>query len=116
MINSKFTKLQLAQLKQLTKTTSKNAGSAERAKQNFNILTTPVTDQKKKIKNALSSYLVKQVTDNFSLRFIKSDVLAEFDKVTETEFQTLYTGGLMQIDNVYRYIINRLHKAQKAAK
>ena len=116
MINSKLTKLEIAQLKQLCKIDSKNIGSSERAKQNFNILTTPIDEQRKKIKNALSNYLTKNVTDKYELKYIKSDVLTEFDKVTENEFQTLYTGGLLQIDKVYRYIINRIEKTKKASK
>ena len=115
-VNSKFSKLELAQLKQLTKTESKNIGSSERAKQNINILSTPVNEQKKKIKNALSSYLVKQVTDKFDLHFLKADVLAEYDKITDEDFQKLYNGGLIQVDNVYRYVVNRCYKAQKAVK
>ena len=116
MINSKLTKLEIAQLKQLCKTGSKNIGSSERAKQNFNILITDVQTQMKKTKNALSNYLTKNVTDKYELKYIKSDVLTEFDKVTENEFQTLYTGGLLQIDKVYRYIINRIEKTKKASK
>lgn len=116
LVNSKFTKLELAQLKQLTKTSSKNVGSSERAKQNINILSAPVNEQMKKIKNALSSYLVKQVTDKYNLKYVKADILTEYDKITVDEFQKLYTGGLIQVDNVFRYVVNRLQKAQKAAK
>lgn len=117
--NSNFSKLDLAIAKQLTKTTSKNVGSEETAKNELNILTLPVPEQMKKVKNALSGYIATAAKGGkleFAAKYTKTAILTEFDALNETEFCALYNGTSLQPSKVYRAIIARLEKQSKGAK
>lgn len=117
--NAQFSKLEIATAKQLTKTTSKNVATNETAKNELNILSLPVTEQMKKVKNALSGYIAtaaKGATLEFAAKYTKTTILTEFDALPESEFCALYSGATLQPSKVYRSIIVRLEKAAKGAK
>lgn len=117
--NAKFSKLELATAKQLTKNNSKNVATSETAKNELNILTLPVPEQMKKVKNALSGYIAtaaKGESLEFSAKYTKTAILTEFDALSESDFCNLYTGATLQPSKVYRAIIVRLEKAAKGAK
>lgn len=117
--NAQFSKLELATAKQLTKNASKNVATNETAKNELNILTLPVSEQMKKVKNALSGYIATAAKGEkleFSAKYSKTAILTEFDALTETEFCDLYRGSTLQPSTVYRAIIARLEKAAKGAK
>lgn len=117
--NARFSKLEIATAKQLTKNASKNIATCETAKNELNILTLPVSEQMKKVKNALSGYIAtaaKGGTLEFSAKYTKTAILAEFDSLSETDFCALYSGATLQPSKVYRAIIVRLEKSAKGAK
>lgn len=117
--NALFTKLELATAKQLTKNTSKNVATNETAKNELNILTLPIHEQMKKVKNALSGYIAttaKGAKLEFTQKYTKTDILKEYDNLTEDDFCALYSGAVLQPSKVYRAIIARLEKAAKGAK
>lgn len=117
--NAQFTKLEIATAKQLTKKASKNVATNETAKNELNILTLPVSEQMKKVKNALSGYIAtaaKGKTLEFNTKYTKNAILAEFDALTEEEFCSLYCGATLQPAKVYRAIVARLEKSAKGAK
>jgi transketolase len=117
--NAQFSKLELATAKQLTKHNSKNVATNETAKNELNILTLPVPEQMKKVKNALSGYIAtaaKGETLEFATKYTKTAILTEFDALTESDFCALYSGATLQPSKVYRAIIVRLEKAAKGAK
>ena len=117
--NAQFSKLELATAKQLTKNVSKNVATSETAKNELNILTLPVSEQMKKMKNALSSYIAtaaKGETLEFAAKYTKTAVLTEFDSLSESEFGALYNGATLQPSKVYRAIVARLEKTAKGVK
>lgn len=117
--NSQFSKLEIATAKQLTKNNSKNVATSETAKNELNILTLPVSEQMKKVKNALSGYIAtatKGETLEFAAKYTKTAILTEFDSLSEIDFCALYTGATLQPSKVYRAIVARLEKAAKGAK
>ncbi|MBQ2175067.1 MAG: hypothetical protein II453_08390 [Alphaproteobacteria bacterium] len=111
--NSNFSKLELAIAKQLTKTTSKNVGSEETAKNELRIMLQPEDVQRKKVKNMLSGYIASEDCKEFAAKFTKKDVLLEFDSLTDEEFKGLYRGATIQGATCYRVLVNRLEKASK---
>lgn len=117
--NAQFSKLEIATAKQLTKNASKNVATCETAKNELNILTMPISEQKKKVKNALSGYIAtaaKGETLEFSAKYTKTAILTEFDALSESDFSALYSGASLQPSKVYRAIIVRLEKTAKGAK
>ena len=117
--NAQFSKLEMATAKQLTKNNSRNVATSETAKNELNILTLPVPEQMKKVKNALSGYIAtaaKGESLEFSAKYTKTAILTEFDALSESDFCNLYTGATLQTSKVYRAIIARLEKSAKGAK
>lgn len=117
--NSQFSKLEIATAKQLTKNVSKNVATCETAKNELNILTMPISEQKKKVKNALSGYIAtaaKGGTLEFAAKYTKTEILIEFDTLSNDDFCALYSGATLQPSKVYRAIVARLEKSAKGAK
>jgi hypothetical protein len=117
--NAQFSKLEIATAKQLTKNASKNVATSETAKNELNILTLPIQEQMKKVKNALSGYIAtaaKGETLEFAAKYTKTAILTEFDALSESDFCALYSGATLQASKVYRSIVARLEKATKGAK
>lgn len=117
--NSNFTKLEIATAKQLTKHNSQNVATNETAKNELNILTLPVSEQMKKVKNALSGYIATAAKGEkleFAAKYTKTAILQEYDNLTENDFCALYSGATLQPSKVYRAVVARLEKAAKGAK
>jgi len=117
--NAQFSKLEIATAKQLTKNASKNVATSETAKNELNILTLPIQEQMKKVKNALSGYIATAAKGEkleFVAKYTKTAILTEFDTLSESEFCALYSGATLQASKVYRAIVARLEKATKGAK
>ena len=117
--NAQFSKLELATAKQLTKHNSKNVATNETAKNELNILTLPVSEQMKKVKNALSGYIATAAKGKkleFAAKYTKTAILTEFDALSESDFCALYNGATLQPSKVYRAIVARLEKSAKGAK
>lgn len=117
--NAQFSKLEIATAKQLTKNASKNVATSETAKNELNILTLPISEQMKKVKNALSGYIATAAKGEmleFSAKYTKTAILTEFDALSDTDFCALYSGASLQPSKVYRAIIVRLEKTAKGAK
>jgi hypothetical protein len=117
--SAQFSKLELATAKQLTKNASKNVATSETAKNELNILTLPISEQMKKVKNALSGYIATAAKGEkleFAAKYTKNAILGEFDALSESDFCALYSGATLQASKVYRAIVARLEKATKGAK
>lgn len=104
----------IAIAKQLTKyNAGKITASSETAKEQLNILTLPYDEQRKKIRGMLNNMCK---SGKFELHFDKKQYLAEFDTLTESEFNSLYCGKAIEKSTLIRVLTQRLIKAEKASK
>jgi len=109
-----FTPYEAAKVKLITKVGDKVTKTNEANKAVLNVILQPYEVQKSKIRNMLAATLNK---GQFPLHFAKKAYLAEFDKLNEAEFNSLYKGAnLIQAKNVVSYLAGRLIEAEKAAK
>lgn len=112
--NDALGKRQIAIAKQLTKySATKVTASSETAKEQLNVLTLPYEEQRKKIRGMLNNMCK---SGKYELHFDKKQYLAEFDTLTESEFNTLYCGKAIEKSTLIRVLTQRLIKAEKASK
>ena len=112
--NSHFSKLELAIAKQLTKyNAEKVTASSETAKEQLNTLLLSIDEQRKKVRGMLNNMCK---SGKFELHFAKVQYLAEFDTLTENEFNALYCGKAIEKSTLIRVLTQRLIKAEKANK
>ena len=112
--NEAIGKKDIAIAKQLTKyNATKVTASSETAKEQLNILTLPIEEQRKKVRGMLNNMCK---SGKFELHFAKVQYLAEFDTLTESEFNSLYCGKAIEKSTLIRVLTQRLIKAGKANK
>ena len=112
--NAQFSKLDLAIAKQLTKyNAEKITASSETAKEQLNVLTLSIDEQRKKVRGMLNTMCK---SGKFELHFAKVQYLAEFDTLTDNEFNNLYCGKAIEKSTLIRVLTQRLIKAEKANK
>lgn len=112
--NNKLSKLEIAIAKQLTKyNAEKVTASSETAKEQLNILTLPIEEQRTKVRGMLNNMCK---SGKFELHFDKKQYLAEFDTLTESEFNNLYCGKAIEKSTLIRVLTQRLIKAEKTSK
>lgn len=112
--NGQLSKLEIAIAKQLTKyNAEKVTATTETAKEQLNILTLPYEEQRKKIRGVLNNICK---SGKYEMHFDKKQYLAEFDTLTESEFNTLYCGKAIEKSTLIRVLTQRLIKAEKANK
>lgn len=112
--NAQFSKLDLAIAKQLTKyNAEKVTACSETAKEQLNTLTLSIDEQRKKVRGMLNNMCK---SGKFELHFAKVQYLAEFDTLTESEFNNLYCGKAIEKSTLIRVLTQRLIKAEKASK
>lgn len=112
--NDALGKKQIAIAKQLTKyNAEKVTASSETAKEQLNIITLPYEEQRKKVRGLLNNMCK---SGKYELHFNKKQYLAEFDTLTESEFNNLYCGKAIEKSTLVRVLTQRLLKAEKANK
>lgn len=109
--NGQFSKLDLAIAKQLTKyNANKVTASSETAKEQLNILTLPINEQRTKIRGMLNNMCK---SGKFELHFTKAQYLNMFDTLTNEEFSQLYCGKSIEKSTLIRVLTNKLIKEEK---
>lgn len=112
--NAQFSKLDLAIAKQLTKyNAEKVTATSETAKEQLNVLTMSIDEQKKKVRGMLNNMCK---SGKYEMHFAKVQYLAEFDMLTDNEFNSLYCGKAIEKTTLIRVLTQRLIKAEKANK
>lgn len=112
--NGHLSKLEIAIAKQLTKyNANKVTACSETAKEQLNILTLPVEEQRKKVRGMLNNMCK---SGKFELHFAKVQYLNEFDTLTESEFNSLYCGKSIEKSTLIRVLTQRLLKEEKSSK
>lgn len=112
--NDALGKKQIAIAKQLTKyNANKVTACSETAKEQLNIITLPYEEQRTKVRGMLNNMCK---SGKFELHFDKKQYLAEFDTLTESEFNNLYCGKAIEKSTLVRVLTQRLIKAEKANK
>lgn len=112
--NDAIGKKNIAIAKQLTKyNATKVTASSETAKEQLNILTLPYEEQRKKVRGMLNNMCK---SGKFELHFAKVQYLAEFDTLTESEFNSLYCGKAIEKSTLIRVLTQRLIKTEKTSK
>jgi hypothetical protein len=109
--NNQFSKLEIAIAKQLTKyNADKVTASSESAKEQLNILSLPITEQRAKIRGMLNN-MAK--SGKYEMYFTKKQYLEMFDILTDDEFTQLYCGKSIEKSSLIRVLTNKLIKAEK---
>lgn len=109
--NNQLSKLEIAIAKQLTKYNAvKVTASSETAKEQLNILTLPIDEQRKKVRGMLNNMCK---TGKFELYFTKVQYLTMFDTLTNEEFSQLYCGKSIEKPTLIRVLTNKLIKEEK---
>ena len=109
--NSQFSKLEMAIAKQLTKyNAEKVTASSETAKEQLNVLTLPIDEQRIKVRGMLNNMCK---SGKYELHFTKAQYLNVFDSLTNDEFSQLYCGKSIEKSTLIRVLTNKLIKAEK---
>lgn len=112
--NGKLSKLEIAIAKQLTKyNDEKVTASSETAKEQLNVLTLPIDEQRTKIRGMLNNMCK---SGKYELHFTKEQYLNMFDTLANEEFAQLYCGKAIEKSTLVRVLTQRLIKAEKASK
>lgn len=112
--NNKLSKLEIAIAKQLTKyNANKVTASSETAKEQLNVLTLSIEEQKKKVRGMLNNMCK---SGKYELHYTKEQYLNMFDTLTNDEFAQLYCGKAIEKTTLVRILTQRLIKAEKANK
>ena len=109
--NNQLSKLEIAIAKQLTKYNAKKVtASSETAKEQLNILTLPINEQRTKIRGMLNNMCK---SGKYEMHFAKTQYLNMFDTLTNEEFLQLYCGKSIEKSTLIRVLTNKLIKAEK---
>lgn len=109
--NNKLSKLEIAIAKQLTKyNANKVTASSETAKEQLNVLTLPINEQRTKVRGMLNNMCK---SGKYELHFAKAQYLNMFDTLTDEEFSQLYCGKSIEKSTLIRILTNKLIKAEK---
>lgn len=109
--NNQLSKLEIAIAKQLTKyNANKVTASSETAKEQLNILTLPVDEQRTKVRGMLNNMCK---SGKYELHYAKTQYLNMFDTLTDEEFTQLYCGKSIEKSTLIRVLTNKLIKAEK---
>ena len=110
--NSQLSKLDIAIAKQLTKyNAEKVTASSETAKEQLNILTLPIDEQRTKVRGMLNNMCK---SGKYELHFTKVQYLNTFDTLTNDEFSKLYCGKSIEKSTLIRVLTNKLIKEEKS--
>lgn len=109
--NDQLSKLEIAIAKQLTKyNAEKVTAYSETAKEQLNILTLPIEEQRTKVRGMLNNMCK---SGKYELHFSKAQYLNMFDTLTDAEFTQLYCGKSIEKTTIIRVLTNKLIKAEK---
>lgn len=109
--NDKLSKLEIAIAKQLTKyNAEKVTACSETAKEQLNILTLPIEEQRTKVRGMLNNMCK---SGKYELHFAKAQYLNMFDTLTNEEFSQLYCGKSIEKSTLVRVLTNKLIKEEK---
>ena len=109
--NNQLSKLEIAIAKQLTKyNAGKVTASSETAKEQLNILTLPINEQRTKVRGMLNNMCK---SGKYELHYAKAQYLNMFDTLTDEDFAQLYCGKSIEKSTLIRILTNKLIKAEK---
>ena len=109
--NNQLSKLEIAIAKQLTKyNAEKVTASSETAKEQLNILTLPIEEQRTKVRGMLNNMCK---SGKYEMHFSKTQYLNMFDTLTNEEFSQLYCGKSIEKSTLIRVLTNKLIKEEK---
>lgn len=112
--SNQFSKLEIAIAKQLTKyNANKVTASSETAKEQLNILSLSIDEQRKKVRGMLNNMCK---SGKFELHFLKAQYLNMFDTLTDDEFTQLYCGKSIEKSTLIRVLTQKLIKVEKENK
>lgn len=109
--NNKLSKLEIAIAKQLTKYNAKKVTAcSETAKEQLNILTLPIEEQRTKVRGMLNNMCK---SGKYEMHFTKEQYLNMFDTLTNEEFSQLYCGKAIEKTTLVRVLTSKLIKEEK---